>query len=140
MLQYPALFDMLKWLGGAYLVVIGIKMWLAEDSIASIEKKHTQISNMGLLSQGFVTAVANPKGWAFMVSLLPPFINTQQALLPQLSLLVMIILTSEFISMMAYAYGGKTLNQLLQGGDKVKFLNRIAGSLMIAVGIWMALG
>ena len=42
--------------------------------------------------------------------------------------------------MMAYAAGGKGLRLFLSRGDNVKWMNRIAGSLMIAVGIWLALG
>ncbi|GAL13267.1 putative threonine efflux protein [Vibrio astriarenae] len=41
--------------------------------------------------QGFVTAIANPKGWAFMISLLPPFVDQSAALTPQLIVLVSII-------------------------------------------------
>lgn len=86
MLNYPQIFEVLKWVGGAYLGYIGIQMWRAKGKMASLDNQSTQISNQALISQGFVTAIANPKGWAFMISLLPPFIDVERAVAPQLSL------------------------------------------------------
>ncbi|MCZ4336882.1 LysE family translocator [Shewanella colwelliana] len=140
MLNYPQLFDILKWVGGLYLGYIGISMWRAKGKMANLDNTSSQISNRALMTQGFVTAIANPKGWAFMISLLPPFISVDQAIAPQLMVLLSIIMMTEFISMLAYASGGKTLKLFLSRGDNIKWMNRIAGSLMICVGLWLALG
>ena len=75
-----------------------------------------------------------------MISLLPPFINVQYSVAPQLAVLVAIILLSEFICMMIYATGGKSLRLFLTKGNNIKWMNRIAGSLMVLVGVWLALG
>lgn len=72
-----------------------------------------------------------------MISLLPPFIDKSAPLPPQLLLLVGIILISEFVCMTLYATGGKGLKRLLGQSQNVRRLNRIAGSLMIGVGIWL---
>ena len=74
-----------------------------------------------------------------MVSLLPPFINVSKDVAPQLITLVTIIMCTEFTSMLAYATGGKSLRIFLSRGDNIRWMNRIAGSLMICVGIWLAL-
>ncbi|MCG9729363.1 LysE family translocator [Shewanella sp. Isolate13] len=141
MLNYPELFAILKWVGGLYLCYIGVNMWRSRGKMAIIEGQQTpSVSNVELISQGFFTAIANPKGWAFMVSLLPPFISVERDVAPQLIALVSIILFTELISMMAYAAGGKSLRIFLSRGDNIKWMNRIAGSLMIGVGVWLALG
>lgn len=140
MLNYPQAFSILKWAGGAYLVFIGISMWRDEAKLNLDNHQKSKISRKTLFSQGLVTAMANPKGWAFMISLLPPFINIDYAIAPQLSILVAIILVSEFVCMMAYATGGKSLRLFLNRGDNIKWMNAIAGSLMIAVGVWLAIG
>lgn len=141
MLNYPELFSVLKWLGGLYLCYIGFNMWRARGKMAIVEGQQTSsVGNIELISQGFFTAIANPKGWAFMVSLLPPFISVERDVAPQLIALVSIILFTELISMMAYAAGGKSLRIFLSRGDNIKWMNRIAGSLMIGVGVWLALG
>lgn len=142
MLNYPEVFAVLKYAGGIYLGMLGLQLWRSTGkmAISSSEENDTNISKQQLAIQGFLTAIANPKGWAFTVSLLPPFINTQLPLAPQLSVLVGIILLSEFGFMLIYATGGKSLRRLLQHGNQLKRLNQISGTLMIAVGLWLALG
>jgi threonine/homoserine/homoserine lactone efflux protein len=139
MLNYPSLFAWFKWIGGAYLFYLGVKMWLAEADLSQQTIKDSQLSSINLVSQGYVTAVANPKGWAFMVSILPPFISLEKPITLQFTVLLGIIMLSEFICMLIYANGGKGLKRLLNRGNNVVWLNRIAGSLLAAVGIWLAL-
>jgi homoserine/homoserine lactone efflux protein len=140
MLNYPNLFEILKWVGGAYLAYIGVNMWRSKGKMSIAANKPSDVSRYSLFTQGFVTAIANPKGWAFMISLLPPFISVERDVAPQLLILLGVIMVTEFTSMMAYAAGGKGLRLFLSRGDNVKWMNRIAGSLMIAVGIWLVLG
>jgi len=141
LLARPNMFMFLKYIGGAYLFYLGIQMWRSRGKMA-IPENFTQQENVtrkSLVSQGFVTAIANPKGWAFMVSLLPPFINPGLPLHPQATILVAIILFFEFICLLLYATGGRTLRHLLQQRGNVILMNRIAGSLMMCVGIWLVL-
>ncbi|EGR9007798.1 LysE family translocator [Vibrio vulnificus] len=139
MLNYPMLFISFKILGATYLVYLGIQMWRSRGklSLSAETGSVSRANNWQLIMQGFITAIANPKGWAFMISLLPPFIDKNAPLPPQLFLLVGIILISEFVCMTLYATGGKGLKRLLGQSQNVRRLNRIAGSLMIGVGIWL---
>lgn len=140
MLNYPDVFDVLKWVGGVYLAYIGINMWRSKGKMSISDNKPSDVSRRSLFTQGFVTAIANPKGWAFMISLLPPFISVAGDLAPQLLILLSVIMVTEFTSMMAYAAGGKSLRLFLSRGNNIKWMNRIAGSLMVGVGAWLALG
>ena len=140
MLHYPLLFVMLKYGGGAYLIWLGIYLWRSKGKMAIEEngKLPHDTNRITLALQGFITAVANPKAWAFMVSLFPPFINPNNALFPQLVMLISIILVIEFVCLVMYAGGGKTLRVFLRSGSGVRLLNRIAGTLMIFIGLWLA--
>jgi homoserine/homoserine lactone efflux protein len=140
MLNYPALFSAFKYVGGAHLVWLGIQMWQAKGKMAipADLSAGQQTSPMGLAVQGFVTAIANPKGWAFMVSLLP-FINAAP-MAPQIGALVALIPVIEFSCLMLYASGGRTLRHFLAKSGNVTLMNRIAGSLMLFVGVWLAFG
>ena len=141
MLKFPQVFNVLKLFGAAYLAYIAINMWRSKGKLALSESnnQNKDISKTQLFSQGFITAIANPKGWAFMVSLLPPFINPSIALPMQLSVLIFVILCSEFICMTIYATGGKTIGKLLTQKNNVKLLNQLSGSLMGLVALWLAL-
>ncbi|HHQ4572058.1 TPA: LysE family translocator [Aeromonas veronii] len=142
MLNYPGIFAAFKYVGGAYLVWLGIQMWQAKGKMAIPVDLSAgqQTSAMGLAVQGFVTAIANPKGWAFMISLLPPFISADKPMAPQISALVALILVIEFSCLLLYASGGRTLRHFLARSGNVTLMNRIAGTLMLGVGVWLALG
>lgn len=139
MLRSPDVFVILKWCGGIYLAYLGIQMWRSKGKMAIPDSNSApqQVGRSQLVIQGFVTAIANPKGWAFMISLLPPFIQPNHSLILQLSFLVGIIVISEFLCMTVYATGGKTLRVFLKKSGNVRLLNKISGTLMIGVGIWL---
>ena len=140
--NYLGIFAAFKYVGGAYLVWLGIQMWQAKGKMAipADLSAGQQTSAMGLAVQGFVTAIANPKGWAFMISLLPPFISADKPMAPQISALVALILVIEFSCLLLYASGGRTLRHFLARSGNVTLMNRIAGTLMLGVGVWLALG
>jgi homoserine/homoserine lactone efflux protein len=142
MLQFPALFQWFKVIGAAYLGYIGLQMWRAKGKLAIPQVGFVKqlMPRRALFSQGFITAVSNPKGWAFHMALLPPFMDTELAFWPQLLVLVAIILLLEFLSMLAYASGGKALALFFAKANRVQYLNRIGASLMFSVALWMLLG
>jgi len=143
-LKYPGAFQVFKYCGGAYLAWLGVQMWRARGRMAMAVPQEGAVtavpSRRALALQGFVTAVANPKGWAFFIALLPPFISRDYALAPQLAMLVAIILLLETLCLLIYAGGGRTLSRLLARGENLRLINRMAGSLMLLVGAWLAFG
>ena len=142
MLKHPELFIIFKLVGGIYLAYLGIQLWRSKGKMAlAIDAGiSSQISRNQLVSQGFITAIANPKGWAFFIALPPPFIDYKEPLGFQISLMLGLILVLEFICLMVYASGGRVLSRYLQDRANVKTLNRVAGSLMLGVSIWLAFG
>ncbi len=143
MMAAPWLFLMFKLAGGCYLAYLGIQMWRSRGKV-SLDSESVQpeqhVSRMSLVVQGFVTAAANPKGWAFFMVLLPPFIDGELPLAAQLSVLVAIILMIEFLALLSYATGGRTLKVWLQTPAQVRKLNKASGGLLVGVGAWLAFG
>jgi len=141
LLSAPTVFVVFKWIGAAYLLYMGWQTWRAEplrpEQLAGGGTHRTRAS---LIAQGFVTAVANPKAWAFFVALLPPFVDTTRPLAPQLLALLAVMLVIEFACLQIYAHGGRALSEQLHRRGKARWLNRVAGALMGVVGIWLALG
>lgn len=140
LLQAPVVFAVFKWIGAAYLVYMGWQTWRSEPPRLDLGQGDRGRTPVSLIAQGFITAVSNPKAWAFNVALLPPFIDQSRPLLPQLLALLGIMLVIEFISLQIYAHGGRALSEQLHRRGKARWLNRIAGTLMVVVGIWLALG
>ncbi|MEN8822430.1 MAG: LysE family translocator [Abyssibacter sp.] len=136
-LAAPIAFALFKIAGATYLFWSGWQCWRSPpptlDATTTI-----QGHNRGQLAlQGFVTAASNPKAWAFNAALLPPFIDPARALAPQLAALLVILLCIEFVCLLAYAQGGRTLARWLARGGHARWLNRISAVLMWAVGIWL---
>jgi len=142
MLKHPQAFTLLKYCGGGYLTYLGVQMWRSKGKMtisAPLETNH-HVTPINLATQGFITAIANPKGWAFMISLFPPFIDQTYPVTPQVVLLLAIILIIEFSCLVIYASGGRRLRTFLNKKGGTRLLNRISGVLMIGVGFWLALG
>lgn len=138
--QHPEAFLLLRYGGGGYLAFLGVQLWLSRGRVAlRLDCDPAPLPHpAGLAAQGYITAISNPKAWAFMVALLPPFVDLQAPIIPQLTVLIAVILILEFICLIIYATGGRSLRKLLQNAQNVRILNRIAGLLMIGVGGWLA--
>jgi len=139
MLRYPMAFFVGKVVGGLYLLYLGYSLWCSKGKLAlSVSESAAQtFSRRELAWQGFITAIANPKGWAFFIALLPPFISPNYPMAIQLPALIAIILALEFTCLLIYSCGGKSLSMLLKNRSNVKVINRLAGTLMIGVGVWL---
>ena len=140
LLKAPTVFAVFKWIGAVYLLYMGWQTWRAEPLLPEQLAGDNQRTRSSLIVQGFITAVSNPKAWAFMVALLPPFIDQRRPLAPQLLTLLALMVIIEFTCLQIYAHGGRVLSDQLHRRGKARWLNRIAGSLMVGVGIWLALG
>jgi len=130
----PMWFNALALLGAVYLLWIARQLWLADTALAEQRTAGT-LTPLSLAVLGFTTAIMNPKGWAFMVALLPGFMDAEKALFPQLVLFLSVMLTTEFISLSLYAGGGRWLRQFLGEGARLGVLNKVAASLMVGVSI-----
>jgi len=141
LLNYPDYFIAFKLIGGAYLTYVGIQMWRSKGKMALTSEQENKVtSKIELIAHGFITAIVNPKGWAFFVALLPPFLNPQQPLASQLVILISIILLLEFSCLLIYALGGRTMRAVLIQSSNVRIMNRISGTLMMGVGVWLGFG
>ena len=130
----PMWFNALALAGAVYLLWIARQLWLADPALAE-QRTADALTPVSLAVLGFTTAIMNPKGWAFMVALLPGFMDAEKALFPQLALFLSVMLTTEFISLSLYAGGGRWLRQFLGEGARLGVLNKVAASLMVGVSI-----
>lgn len=144
MLRYPGTFMALKLLGAGYIIWLGVQLWRSRGAL-SVSPESLQapaaLARGTLAMQGFVTAIANPKGWAFFLVLLPPFLNTDEGTLnAHFAAIIAIVALCELLCMTLYAVGGKALSRALARRGNVALINRAAGTMMIAVGVWLAAG
>ena len=87
----------LKWVGGAYLVWLGIQLWRAPALKLSQGEASPDRSSLALFGQGLMTAIANPKVILFFGAFLAQFIDSQRALLPQFAVMAATFSVVEFL-------------------------------------------
>ncbi len=128
-------FDLLRWIGAAYLVWLGIQAWRHAGAAAEAIPPAAHVHAW----RGFIVAITNPKTIAFFTAFLPQFIDP--ALPVDRQLLVMCVCSV-------------TLGALLDSGWAVaagfgrawflkphhnKLLGRLSGAMLVGGGIWLSL-
>lgn len=73
----------LKLVGGAYLVWLGIRLWLSPPIVLDAPVAGLPVRGWGLFRAGFLTAATNPKGLLFFSALLPQFLSADRSLAGQ---------------------------------------------------------
>lgn len=137
----PFLFMMIRYVGAAYLVYLGIRKLLAkakkndgEDSPAVLE------SGFSMFRRGLWVNLLNPKAIVFFLAFMPQFIRPNEPLLPQYVILTATVVVIDVIVMwFIFAAGAKQLRHLTTSERGQLILNRVFGILFIAVGIALAL-
>ena len=135
----PIYFQIVSLLGGAYLLYLAYQLF-CQTPEAMKARNLENTSPMALAILGYITAVSNPKGWAFLIALLPGFVASDGPLFPQFLIMMGIMLTTEFISMTVYATGGQWMASRLSDGTGVMNANRIAGSMLTLAALWVLSG
>ena len=135
----PIYFQIVSLFGGAYLLYLAYQLF-RQTPEAMKARNLENTSPMALAILGYITAVSNPKGWAFLIALLPGFVASDGRLFPQFLIMMGIMLTTEFISMTVYATGGQWLASRLSDGSGVMNANRIAASMLTLAALWVLSG
>ena len=78
---------LLKWVGGVYLVWLGIQVWRAPPVGLELQGTAERRSGASLFRQGFLSAVTNPKAVLFFAAFLPQFIDPARPLFTQFVLM-----------------------------------------------------
>jgi len=77
MTQFPTVYQILVYLGAAYLAYLGIKILLAKLSNSELEVQKCEVSAANALQDGFAIAFLNPKLAIFFLALFSQFIDPQ---------------------------------------------------------------
>ncbi|RWR09692.1 LysE family translocator [Paenirhodobacter populi] len=131
------LFTILKWIGAAYLVYLGIKLWRAPVSAgeASMDTETPPKEKpRRIFLHSYVVTALNPKSIIFFVAFLPQFLNTAQPVLPQMVVFETTFLVLAILNTTFYALVASTARKSIRKPNVQRAVNRIGGSLMIGAG------
>jgi len=133
-------FTIVKYLGAAYLVYLGLRKLFAHDTVKVTNNSQPQ-SLRRTFSQGVVVATLNPKTALFFVAFLPQFVDPSQgAIAGQMLFLGCIFVLLAVISDSMYALLAGAVGQWLKGSRSVVRAERyVVGSMYIGLGLTAAL-
>ena len=134
---WVGLLVLMKWLGGAYLVWLGIQLIRSEPINISRSKNAGNGRLRTLFSQGLISAISNPKGILFFVAFLPQFVNPRESLFTQFLLMAMTFIVIEFVYEFTVASLADRIKPLLVRAGKN--FNRVFGGIFIAIGVLLPL-
>jgi threonine/homoserine/homoserine lactone efflux protein len=127
----------MKWLGGAYLVWLGIQVWRSPPIGLEFRAAVKPRAGWSLFQQGALSALTNPKALLFFAAFLPQFIDPAQTLFIQFVIMagtfaVIELATEIFIASMAH----RISPWLRRVGRR---FNQTCGALFMAIGVALPL-
>ncbi len=129
----PEVLTVLKWVGGAYLVFLGIMVWRSPAITVGRDVERPSTAWWSLAQQGFLAAVTNPKGILFFVAFLPQFIDPQRDLGVQFAIMAATFIVIEIVFELVVAALSQSLQPLLARAGR--WFNRVTGGFFIAIGV-----
>jgi threonine/homoserine/homoserine lactone efflux protein len=133
------LFELIRWLGAAYLIYLGLREWRARGGTLDDAEAGARRTKTAVFWQGIVVAITNPKTILFYAAFFPQFIDPGAPLGPQLVLMSVsfVVIATTFDT--GYALLAGRLRGFLTGGRRARIRSRITGALLIGTGIGLAL-
>ena len=123
----------LKLVGGAYLVWLGIQLWRAPAVQLSADASQADTRGAELFRQGLLTALSNPKALLFFGAFLPQFIEPGRDLLVQFTIMAAVFVAVEFGIEYLLALLAHRIRPLLERAGKG--FNRACASLFVVMGL-----
>lgn len=127
----------LKWVGGAYLVFLGIQVWRSPSMAVSRDLSVGIVRGSLLFRAGLFSAVSNPKGILFFVAFLPQFIAPNSDLALQFAIMAITFVVIEFLYELLVATLADRIQPWLARVGKN--FNRFFGGVFVAIGILLPL-
>jgi hypothetical protein len=138
---FPAVFDVLRFFGAAYLAYLGVQCWRApvQESAPDVSAEPVAgESAWSLYRRGAMVAGSNPKAMLFAAAFFPQFIHADSPALPQFAILLATFTVIEVSWYFAYAFSGHKLSQYLQQTRVMRAFNRLTGGAFIGFAGLMA--
>ncbi|MCX5497822.1 LysE family translocator [Kaistia dalseonensis] len=129
-----ALFTVLKWVGAAYLIYLGIKLWRAPVAKGAVAEAD-DAKPVRIFLHAYAVTALNPKSIVFFVAFLPQFLVAGAPLLPQMVLFEATFLVLATLNALTYALIASGARKTIRRPSVQRVVNRVGGSLLIGAGL-----
>ncbi|MFW0790586.1 LysE family transporter [Gordonia sp. CPCC 205333] len=136
----PTTFDVIRYLGAAYLIYLGVRQILRRpDSSAAAAAELAGESAWSMCLRGVWVNLLNPKAVVFLLAFIPSFVKASEPLLPQyLTIGLTIVVVDIAVMWLFFAVVARGFGNLTRTERGQRNLNRFFGALFIGVGVLLA--
>ncbi len=129
-------FQIVKWIGGLYLLYLGFKLLRAGIKPDHFGVTGNPASCWKLFTNTYLVTALNPKGIVFFIAFLPQFISTSHEVIHQLWILAMTFVALAVLNATLYAMFAGSTRELISSPRTQRLFNFSGGSLLSVAGIW----
>ena len=130
-------FTIINYVGAAYLIYLGIKLWRA-PAIELDNSEKPPRSPKSLFIESFFMQFSNPKAIVFFLSVFPQFIDPSSSYAPQFITLVCTFCVLLFCIHSTYALFAQNAKRWFSHDQGGRWMNRIGGTTLIGFGLMLA--
>jgi threonine/homoserine/homoserine lactone efflux protein len=127
-------FTALKWIGAAYLIYLGIKLFRAGGSLDA-EPRTDRVSAVRMMAHAWLVTALNPKSITFFVAFLPQFLDRHADFWTQMLIFETTFLVLAFANAFGYALVAARARRLVGNPRAIRIFNRTGGTLLVGAGI-----
>ena len=136
---FPEAFRLIAVLGAAYVAWLGLKALRGAFATAA-DPDHVEVRRgRSALIDGFMVQIANPKAVLFFTAVLPPFLDVNRPVAPQLVLFAAAVIGMDMLSMSAYALSGAALSRRMREPRFRRGFNIFVGVLLLTASVLIAM-
>ncbi|NVK72687.1 MAG: LysE family translocator [Oceanospirillaceae bacterium] len=136
---WEEVFLVIRYVGAAYLIYLGWKMWVSPVSTASANDLQEVNSNVASFIQGFMISASNPKVILFYVAFLPTFMDLTILSASDIVLASFLTFVALLLGLTLISVGASQARRFMKSERSMKRLNRTAGGIMASAGAFLAL-
>ena len=130
-------FVIVKYLGGAYLIWLGIRLSISKSNTEEEVEELQESSWSSNFLCGFMITLSDPKAILFYISFLPAFVDVSNATFLDAALIMTMATTAVCITKLTYAYMAGKSTLLFKNNSAKKRINITAACIMIGTGIFL---
>ncbi len=134
-----AFFTVLKWVGAAYLIWLGVKMFRSPVDDAAVAQWAARTDSMHRLAgREFLVAATNPKAIVTFTAFFPQFLTPGGDYVTQIAMMGAAFIVFEGVAMGVYAYAGARVGAFAGTASRMRLVNRMSGLALISAGVLLA--
>ena len=133
-----SLFTLVKWIGVAYLIYLGIVTWRTPPRGFVDNDDGKAHTAREIFMRGFWVNITNPKGIIFFAAIFPQFIDIARPQAPQYAILAVTTFVVDVIVMTMYCALAAKVMSAMKDERHLRWINRTLGGAFVAAGVALA--